>query len=217
MKKQLFAILTAVFITSTVFAQETEFSLGATLGSMVQQRISTSYDTTTLTAVPEIGLTADLRFSGFGIQTNFGFSWQNLNYFASENDTEQTNEKVFYETITLTPYIPFDVKDFTFIIGPTVGFQFVQVQGETPYGDYTLETYERDVLFVFGGTFRVRYRLTDNLKAFLDIPVLARPYFKTTTVEYKLNGYVQSPDLADGSWRESEIYVVPKLGMVYTF
>lgn len=204
-------------MTTAGFAQRTEFSLGGSIGSMVQQKIIQSYDTTTINALPELGLTADLRFYKIGFQLDFGFSWQSLNYYESSSDTEQTNEAAFLETITLTPYIPFDIKDFTFIVGPTIGFTFVQAKFEAPYSDYTVEVIAKGFGLVMGGTFGVRYWLTDHTQIFLDIPVLYTPYTKQTQLDYSYASYKDSENLPDGSWTDSTIYVVPKIGLVYTF
>ncbi len=210
--KRILGFVIGIGLTASLFSASPSFEVGVNVGALVEQRINTTYEEKMIYALPELGVTADLQFEKFGLQGDFGFSWQNINFYANSSDTKQTSEKITSEMLTLTPYVPFYVGNFTFKIGATVGVHFEQSKYSSQQIGYT-QDYE-NFSFVFGGMVGAKYSLSDKLNLFLNIPVLCHPYVKTTKISDSDNTAYKLPD---GSWSSSTIFVVPNLGLAYRF
>ena len=203
----LFALF--LFFAGKIFSLE--FSLGGNLGTIVQQHENSS-GATTLIGLPQLGATADLRFEKFGLQFDFGFAWTNENFFYDTTDELESKSKSCMETITISPYFPFDIGKFSISIGFVFGFTFSQGKLEIPDQKYEYVLYSYGI--VTGGAIAVKYRLSDNFKLFFQFPVITTPYTEITEVDDNKKTEFKTPK---GSWLPSKLSVIPALGLMYTF
>lgn len=207
MKKLLISISLLGFCLFGAFAAE--FSLGGYVGSVVEQNARKNYGTT-LTGLPQFGITLNVDFENFGFNTSMGVDfWA---YSGKNNVGNNVKNNSSNESILITPYIPFRYKKFMFTFGPTVGFKFYQYKHVNTTTDYKENSHWLYV--VLGGEFETRYAITDHLKAFLNLGLFtASGQVQTKYEQTGLSNY----ELVKFRWVSSNLYFVPKIGVVYTF
>ena len=202
MKKLLISISLLGFCLFGAFAAE--FSLGGYVGSVVAH----DTDQSTLTGLPQFGITLNVDFENFGFNTSFGIDFWAQSWKNNVGNTVKNN--ISNESILITPYIPFRYKKFMFTFGPTVGFKFYQYK-------LTTTDYKRNnhwLFVVLGGEFETRYAITDHLKAFLNLGLFTDSGKVQT--KYERTG-LSNYELVKFRWVSSNLYFVPKIGVVYTF
>lgn len=207
--KKIFTMLVFIFVLAVkIFS--VEFSIGANIGSILEQNIENS--TTTIVGLPEFGLKADVRFEKFGLKLDFDFCWININTFTTSNSVfYEMTQKGGGEILLLTPYIPIQFGRFSIAVGPSIGFYFAQTNINIKNQKY--DTSANAFAFILGGDIDVRYPITEKLKLCLDIPILAKPY--TKIMDARSSGRKQ--DVPDGSWNVSNVFSIPALSIIYTF
>lgn len=201
------ALFMALFVSTASLSAAPGISLGANVGSSIQQEIRD--EEKMITGLPQLGIAVDAQFEKFGLEADLGVIWESIN---SYQNSQKTKESGAGQIISLTPYVPFRTGNFTFTIGPTFGFYFIQFYYEVPSLDLEIEA--RAFLFLMGGTFGLRYSLSDRLSLFFNIPVFSAPYQKITDAK---NNQSSAVTLPEGSWSSSNLFAIPNIGLAFKF
>ena len=206
--KKIITVLAALAVTSVAAFAGPAISVGGGFGVAVEQKDGVGEDN--ILGSPVLSLKADFQWEKFGLAADFDFNLGSIdcNWYAWPD-----KETLFSESLLLTPYVNLNAGEFNFNIGPTFGMKFEQNKKVT--STYT-ET-RNPISLLCGGTVNCNYKISDKLNVYLEIPVICNNIFLSNTRTVTPTVGDPTTTSEDSYVARPALYVVPKMGLTYTF
>ena len=219
--KKIITVLAALAVTTAAAFAGPAISVGGGFGGVIQQEQQQGLP---LQASPVFSVKGDFQWEKFGVAAVLDV---NINYL---NDPWHWNGDInggygalwdadtrIAESLLITPYASFNLGEFNFNAGPTVGVRFEQNNANYKNASEDVKMTGTTNAFVFGATTTCNYKITEKLNAYLEIPVLAYNFFFTTKQTWTANGTIQTTEYDKAFMHNIDIYVAPKFGVTFTF